>query len=464
MNILPTLQLWRIGVSRWWKNVVSFLSAQDQADIIFMGQVDAALHRKPRIGPLLLSSGTLAMLGILLLWAAWAEVDEVTHGQGQVVSSQRTQIIENLEGGILEAVLVTEGQTVGKDTALARINNETAASQYRDSLGKSYEQRVAIARLTAALAGSEPEFDVELRDQAPQIIADQMALHEARKAQYLAELDALDANYKQKMRDVEEQTNRKKQLEKNLALALEQLALQQSLVDRQLYSRIELLNQKQKSVTMKGDLEALSTSIPKAEAAAQEAQQKYNFRRAEIRGMVAEEINKRRAELASLQESIAAGGDRVTRTELRASVRGVVKRIMLNTVGGVVKPGEPIMEIVPIDETLLVEVHVRPADIAFIHAYQKATVKITAYDFSVYGGLDGKVEQISADTIEDHKGEYHYLVKVRTTNNAINYRGQELPIIPGMLCTTDILTGKKTILDFLLKPILKSKENAFRER
>lgn len=464
MNSSSILQQWRIGLCRWWKNLVRILSAQDQADIIFMGQVDAALHRKPRIGPLLLSTGTLVMLCILLLWAAWAEVDEVTHGQGQVVSSQRTQIIENLEGGILEAVLVTEGQTVGKDTPLARINNETAASQYRDSLGRSYEQRVAIARLTAVLAGTEPEFAAELREKAAQIIVDQMALHEARKAQYLAELDALNANYKQKMRDVEEQTNRKKQLENSLALALEQLALQQSLVDRQLYSRIELLNQKQKSVTMKGDLEALSTSIPKAEAAAQEAQQKYNFRQAEIRGMVAEEINKRRAELASLQESLAAGGDRVTRTELRASVRGVVKRIMLNTVGGVVNPGEPIMEIVPLDDTLLVEVHVRPADIAFIHANQQATVKITAYDFSVYGGLDGKVEQISADTIEDHKGEYHYLIKVRTTHNAINYRGQDLPIILGMLCTADILTGKKTILDFLLKPILKSKENAFRER
>lgn len=448
----------------WWRNVQKALSAKDQADIIFMGQVDAALHRKPRIGALILSTGTLCMLGILLLWAAWAEVDEVTLGQGQVVPSQRTQTVENLEGGILEAVLVREGQTVEKGSPLARINNEGAASQFRDALGKSYEQRVAIARLTAALTGKDPEFEADLQEKAPQIIADQMALHEARKMQYLAELDALDSLYGQKMRDVEEQANRKRQLEDNLKLVLEQLALQQALVDRQLYSRIELLNQKQRSVTLKGDIEALTASIPKAQAAALEAQQKYAFRRAEIRGQLAEEINKRRAELASLQENLAAGGDRVTRTELRSTVRGVVKRIVVHTVGGVVKPGESIMEIVPIDDSLLVEVQVRPADIAFIRPEQKAIVKISAYDFSIYGGLEGQVEQISADTIEDRRGEFYYLVKVRTHHNAISYRGQDLPIIPGMICTADILTGQKTVLDFLLKPILKSKANALRER
>lgn len=464
MNMKECFLRGKVKIGQWARKILNAFSVQDHEDIKFMGQVDAALHRKPRIGSLLLSTGTLCMLIILVLWAAWADIDEVTHGQGQVVSAQRTQIIENFEGGILEAVLVTEGQTVEKDAPLVRINNETGASQYRDALGKSYESRIAIIRLSAVLAGKEPVFDQELQEKAPQIIADQLALHEARRAQYMAELDALQENYKQKMRDVEEQNKRKSQLEESLALVLEQLALQKSLVERQLYSRIEFLNQKQKSVTMKGDLDALGTSIPKAEAAAQEALQKYTFRQAEIRGLVAEEINKRRAELGSLQESIAAGGDRVARAEIRAPMRSVVKRIILNTVGGVVKPGEPILELVPLGDTLLVEVRVRPADIAFIHSKQKALVKITAYDFSIYGGLEGEVEQISADTIEDHKGESYYLVKVRTNKNAISYRGHDLPIIPGMICTTDILTGKKSILDFLLKPILKSKENALRER
>ena len=145
-------------------------------------------------------------------------------------------------------------------------------------------------------------------------------------------------------------------------------------------------------------------------------------------------------------------------------MRGTVKQIYINTLGGVVKPGEPIMEIVPLDDTLLVEARVRPADVAFLHPGQKATVKVSAYDFSIYGGLDGVLEQISADTIEDKRGDFYYQVKVRTPKTAIVYRGEELPIMPGMMTTVDIMTGKKTVLDYLLKPILKARQNALREK
>ena len=185
---------------------------------------------------------------------------------------------------------------------------------------------------------------------------------------------------------------------------------------------------------------------------------------AEMEAEINAEISKRRTELNSLKETLAAGGDRVTRTELKSPVRGTVKQIYINTVGGVVKPGEAIMEIVPLDDTLLVEARVRPADVAFLHPGQKAMVKISAYDFSIYGGLEADLEQISADTIEDKRGEFFYLVKVRTHKNAISYRKEQLPIIPGMVTTVDILTGKKTVLDYILKPILKARQNALRER
>ena len=183
-----------------------------------------------------------------------------------------------------------------------------------------------------------------------------------------------------------------------------------------------------------------------------------------MNSQIVEEINKRRAELASLTESLAAGSDRVTRTELKSPVRGTIKQIMLKTVGGVAKPGEPIMEIVPLDDTLLVETRIRPGDIAFIRPNQKAMVKVSAYDYSIYGGLDGVLEQISADTIEDKRGEFYYQVKVRTSKTAILYHDEELPIMPGMMTTVDIMTGKKTVLDYLLKPILKAKQNALREK
>jgi len=161
---------------------------------------------------------------------------------------------------------------------------------------------------------------------------------------------------------------------------------------------------------------------------------------------------------------MAAGEDRVTRTEVRSKVRGTVKQIVINTIGGVVKPGEAIMEIVPLDDTLLFEVQIRPSDIAFLYPGQKAMIKITAYDFSIYGGMEGNVEQISADTIQDEKGEHFYKVKLRTKTNAIMHRGSQLPIIPGMTASVDIMTGKKSVLDYLLKPILKASQSALRER
>jgi adhesin transport system membrane fusion protein len=168
--------------------------------------------------------------------------------------------------------------------------------------------------------------------------------------------------------------------------------------------------------------------------------------------------------LKSLQQIMSAGEDRVTRTDIRSPVRGTIKQINLNTIGGVVRPGESIMEIVPLDDTLLIEARIRPADIAFLHPGQKAMIKITAYDFSIFGGLDGVLEAISADTIEDDDGESFYKVKLRTQKNAISYRGEELPIMPGMTASIDILTGKKSVLAYLLKPILRAKQNALRER
>jgi len=217
-------------------------------------------------------------------------------------------------------------------------------------------------------------------------------------------------------------------------------------------------------VSLQGDIDQLAASIPKTRAAAQEARQRILFRQAELDTSILDELNKRRAELASLRETLAAGSDRVTRTVLRSPVRGTVKQIYLNTIGGVVKPGESIMDIVPLDDTLLVDARIRPADVAFLHAGQHALIKVSAYDFSIYGGLEAQLEQISADTIEDKRGEFYYSIKLRTKHTSLLYRGDELPIIPGMIVTVDIMTGKKSVLDYVLKPILKAKQNALRER
>lgn len=449
-------------------------------DVHYANEVDAALSRRPRFGVRALSVTVAVMFACLILWAALADIDEVTHSEGQVVGSQRTQTIQNLEGGILRGIQVHEGQIVEKGTVLAQLDNEMAESAYRDALSKAIENRLAIMRLEAERRDEKPAFPEDLRGfltrmlgkdvdnrtitRARQLLRDQEQAWESRNSLLNSELQVLQAQYNQRIHEVEEQEAHKAQLEKSLKLASEQLNAAAELMRRKNFARMEYLRLEQNVVEQRGQLDMLLASIPKAKAAAEEAKQRIASRKAEQLANITDEITKRRIELNSLRETLSTGGDRVTRTELRAPVRGTIKQIYINTVGGVVKPGEPIMDLVPLDDTLLVEARVMPQDVAFLRPGQDVMVKVSAYDFGIYGGLEGKLESISADTIEDKRGEFHYLVKVRTQKTAITHNNETLPIIPGMMVTADILIGKKTVLDYLLKPILKAKQNALRER
>ena len=466
---------------------VSLFSAMDAPlrgltpdDILYANEVDAALSRRPQFGIRVLSISVAVFFLRLIIWAAIADVDEVTHAEGSVVGSQRTQTIQNLEGGILRAVLVHEGQIVDKGTVLAQLDNEMAESAYRDAVNKAMENSLAVLRLESEIKGDPPVFpenidawaekvigrrvEAAMLGRVNQIIQDQENAWHSRRDQLNAEIDVLQSQYKQRLHDVEELTARKLQLDRSLELSIEQRNTAYSLVQRNNFSKLEYLGMQQRVVELQGQIDSLAATIPKAKAAADEARQRIASRRAEHVAAVTEEINKRRQELNSLRESLSAGRDRVTRTELRAPVRSTVKQIYISTVGGVVKPGEPIMDLVPLDDTLVVEAKVKPQDVAFLRPGQEVMVKVSAYDFSIYGGLEGKLESISADTIEDKRGEHFYLVKVRTQKNAIVHHNEYLPIIPGMVVTADILIGKKTVLDYLLKPILKAKQNALRER
>ena len=252
--------------------------------------------------------------------------------------------------------------------------------------------------------------------------------------------------------------------EQSLVLETEQRDTAKRLLQRNNYSRMDYLGLEQKIIQTQGEIDMLAAAIPKTQAMMDEARQRIGSRVAEEQLAISQEINKRRTELGSVRESLTAGGDRVTRTEVRSPVRGSVKQILVNTVGGVVKPGEAIMDIVPMDESLLVEVRVRPQDVAFLRPGQDVMIKVSAYDFSIYGGLPGKLESISADTIEDKKGDFYYLVKVRTGETAIRRNDEILPIIPGMIVVADIIIGKKTVLDYILKPVMKARQNALTER
>jgi adhesin transport system membrane fusion protein len=429
-----------------------------------MSEVDQAMYGQGRRVAYIMSISIILVFSGFLLWAKLAVLDEVTRGFGKVIPSQRVQEIQNLEGGILSEIFVYEGQEVQKGDVLCRLRNEQAVSFYQDALSKSLEHRAAISRLMAEVDGMEPVFEQELVEKAPQLVDDQRRIAKAQQAQLAIELDLLQDQFEQKQQEISEMKGRREQLIKSLKVAQKQRDIAKPLVEKQIHSELDYLALEQRVLELKGDVEALTLGIPRVEKAAKEAQGRIEQRRAEMRSEALEEINTRRQELLSINQTLASGGDRVTRTDVRSPVRGLVKHILINTLGGVVQPGESIMEIVPLDDTLLVEAQIKPADIAFLHPDQAAKVKITAYDFSIYGGLDGVVEHISADTIENEKGENFYVVKVRTKTNAMMYHGQRLPIIPGMTAQVDVLTGKKSVLDYLLKPILKAKQNALRER
>lgn len=438
---------------------------REEEDLLFMSEVDAAIHRKGSSIAFVLTLVIAVLLVVFVLWAHFTVLDEVTRGMGQVIPSQKIQTIQNLEGGILQEIMVQENQIVNKGDILIRIDNEMAASQYRDAFTKAEEHEVAIMRLNAEIDGKNKlDFGDQFKDVEPQILADQKSIFSARQDQLQAELNVLRSQYRQKQQEITEMRSRKDQLERSIGLAKEQRDIAKPLVDQGVYPRVDYLALERDISSLQGDIDGLRLAIPRIRQAAEEANRRIEQREAEFRAQALDEMNSRRVELKSLREIMSAGEDRVTRTDVRSPVRGTIKQINLNTIGGVVRPGESILEIVPLDDTLLIEARIRPADIAFLHPGQKAMIKITAYDFSIFGGLEGVVEAISADTIEDDNGESFYKVKLRTQKSAIVYRGEELPIIPGMTASIDILTGKKSVLAYLMKPILRAKQNALRER
>lgn len=433
-------------------------------DLHFMPDVHAAAMRRTSGFASILTLVAFVFLVSFGIWANYAVLDEVTRGEGRIVPSSKTQVIQNLEGGILAEILVHEGDIVNKGDILVRIDNTAAQANYRDLRGQYYTLKATVARLKAEQDGSELKFTQDVLDNAPTVAADQKGLYEARKHQLDAQTAVLSAQAKQRKQEVAEMGSRRQQLERSLKLAREELSITEPLVRNGVSPRVDLIRIQRQVNDLEGQIDSAKLAIPRLRSAAQEAQDRIDEVVLTFRTDVSNELNKTRADLQSIEETLFAGKDRVTRTEVRSPVRGTVKQIKQNTVGGVIRPGEDIIEIVPLDDSLLVEAQIRPRDIAFLRPGQEAKIKIAAYDFSIYGGLKAKLENISADTIQNDKGESFYRVYLRTEKNYLVHQGKELPIIPGMTATVEILTGKKTVLDYILKPILKARERALHER
>ena len=429
-----------------------------------MRDVVAAERLRPHGLAHVLLLTVVAFLVIFLIWAHGAVLDEVTRAPGRVIPSRQIQIVQNLEGGIVAAILAREGQIVEEGEVLMRIENIRAASDYRERRARYLALLGSGARLRAEVAGMPLELPANLAQEAPLLAANEQALFEQRARRLADEIAILERQAEQRSQEQLELRSRLARLERSLELARERLALNEPLARQRVVARVDFLALQQQVNDLAGEVELARLALPRVETALREAEQRIASARSVFRAEAQRELNVVEAELTGLREVVLAGEDRVRRTEVRSPVRGTVKQLRVNTIGGVVQPGADLVEIVPLDDTLLVEAQVRPPDIAFIRPGLRATVKITAYDFAIYGGLAGTVEDISADSIVNDKGESFYRVRVRTDEDSLPGRGARLPIIPGMTAEIDVLTGKRTVLHYLLKPVLRARERALTER
>lgn len=407
---------------------------------------------------------TLLLLIAALVWAYFAEIEEITRGDGKVIPSRQIQVVQNLEGGIVAEILVSEGDEVEKDSLLLRIDDTRFSAPFRESRVKYMALKAKVARLRAESVGAILEIAEDIRTEFPSIAQRETELYDSRQEELSTSLVILQEKLNQRGQELEELKAKKKQLKTAHYLINRELKMTSPLVKEGAVSEVELLRLRRDVNTIKGELTATELTIPRIESKLIEAESELAERTLEFRNKAKIELNDAYSILESLSVTAVALEDRLSRTSVKSPVHGTVNRVLINTVGGIIQPGMDLIEIVPLEDSLLVEVRIRPSDIAFLRADQKAVVKFSAYDFTIYGGMDAKVEHISADSIVGEDGNSYYIVRVRTDRNYLGPEDDPLQIIPGMVATVDILTGQKTILSYLMKPLLRAKGMALRER
>nr|WP_236249862.1 HlyD family type I secretion periplasmic adaptor subunit [Pseudomonas cichorii] len=405
-----------------------------------------------------------ALILTALIWAHYAVLQEVTTGEGKAIPSSKVQVIQNLEGGIVTEIFVREGQVVNKGDTLLRLDDTRFLSNRGESEVDRLTLTAQVERLAAEAEGRPLLLPQELLDKAPQVAADERALYESRQRRLDGEQRTLNEQLRQKTQELAEFRSRQEQFRNSLALVQQELDMSIPLVGSGAVSPVEILRLKRNAVEMRGSMNANTLAIPRAEAAINETRSRIQESELTFRSEASRELNEKRADLAKISANRIAIDDRMTRTTVTSPVRGIVKTLKINTIGGVVQPGSDLLEIVPLEDNLLIEARVRPQDVAFLHPGQKAMVKFSAYDYTIYGGLPARLEMIGADTVTDDKGNSFYLIQVRTDRNHLGGEDRPLLIIPGMVATVDIITGEKSVMDYLLKPVLKGGSEALRER
>lgn len=430
-----------------------------EGDYEFMNSLSAAILTK---APSRMSSVIkiwLFTIFAFVLWASFAPIDEITRGDGDVIPFGQNQIIQNLEGGIVESILITQGQSVKAGEVILKINNSKSFSTSKTNEMKFKELEAKRLRLYA----EANELDFQMNEDSPQIqLAKQ--LYDSNKLEFKAKDRSLYKQIQQRKQEYKEAEARIKTLTKSLEFVSEEISMTAPMVREGVKSKVDFLQLKREANGIENDIEAASLSLPRLAFAIDEYKNKREESKQLFMNIAKKELNLVSAEISRIRTDQVTLSDQVDRTMVRSPVDGIVQKLFINTVGGVIKPGADLIEIVPTDERLSLEIKIKPSDIAFIRPGAEAKVKISAYDYAIHGGLIGRVTYISPDTITDKKENTFYLIHIETDKNYLGNEANQLQITPGMMASVDIITGKKTVMQYILKPILKSKQYVFSER
>lgn len=420
----------------------------------------AAIEQEPlRARGLLYAVAVVVVL--LILWASFAEIDEVSRGQGKVIPSQQVQVLGSQDGGIIRDILVREGDAVERGELLLRLDETRSQASLGELRAELSALSVRASRLRAVGDGQDFAPTTAMLDESAQTVEQEQQLYDSTLAEIRVQQEIAEGQFTQRSEELRELRARESQLDTELGLAQQEMDVTRPMVQSGAVSQVEILRLERELNRASGELAQTRAQIKRIDAAIVEARGRVRSVALEYQNEAREQLNETTLRINTLRELGEGLSDRVSQTNVTAPVAGTVKQLYYNTVGGVVLPGRDIIELVPADDTLLLEVRVRPQDIAFIAPGQAANVKVTAYDFVVYGGLEGRVENIGADTVLDEEGDPYYEVLVRTER--VDF-GVENPIIPGMTVEVDVITGKKTVLAYLMKPVLRARQRALSER
>lgn len=433
-------------------------------DLHYKQSLNNIVRQKPSRKSEILLWIILLIFFIFILWAKFTEIDEITKGVGSIIPSKHTQVIQSLDGGIVSEILVQEGQLVNKGDILLKINDKDSISYYQENRLRYIELQAKALRLNAEASLEALKINANTSAEMLEALEKEKALNTINLQNLKRQIRILEEERIQSKNILAEAISKEKNLRQSYKLTQKKLNIMKPLLDQMLISPVEYLDLEQQAVNIDGQIDEIKSSIPRLKSSITASKKKIEKTKLDFQIKAREEYTKTTAEIARLKESDQVLQNKVNRTDIRSPVHGVIQSVMFKTIGGVIQPGVEIMEIVPLDDKLLVEAKISPSDIAYVYPGQRAKVKFTAYDFTIYGGLFGTVIHVSADTIKDENDKNFYLVQIETDKNHLMRNGKKFDLMVGMVTDVNIITGKKTIMDYLVKPLQKTRDEALTER